>query len=72
MVFLAITPRGLEDALREATKSATPVWCGADAISEEDWAGEKRKPDTLHLRTWGARPARPARRSKYHRGTSPR
>lgn len=34
MVFLAITPRGLKDALREASSSDTAVWCGADAIAE--------------------------------------
>ena len=34
MVFLAITPAGLKDALRVAADSRTAVWCGADAISE--------------------------------------
>ncbi|RTQ34487.1 hypothetical protein EJP69_08640 [Variovorax gossypii] len=43
MVFLAITPRGLQDALQEAVNSATEVWCGADAISEEDFAARKGK-----------------------------
>lgn len=41
MVFLAITPRGLTDALRESANSGTAVWCGADAISEEDFAARK-------------------------------
>jgi hypothetical protein len=33
VVFLAITPTGLADALRVAADSDTAVWCGADAIS---------------------------------------
>lgn len=37
MVFLAITPRGLTDALRQAEGTGAPVWCGAEAISEEDF-----------------------------------
>jgi hypothetical protein len=37
VVFLAITPRGLKDALREFSGSRTAVWCGADAVSEEDF-----------------------------------
>ena len=34
MVYLAITPAGLAEALR-AAPSASNVWCGADAISEK-------------------------------------
>ncbi|GAB7127270.1 hypothetical protein JCM19000A_17770 [Silvimonas sp. JCM 19000] len=37
MVFLAITPEGLQDVLRLVAVSPGPVWCGADAISEEDF-----------------------------------
>lgn len=37
MVYLAITPGGLAEALR-AAPSASTVWCGADAISEEAYA----------------------------------
>jgi hypothetical protein len=37
VVFLAITPNGLKDALREAARSGATVWCGADAVSEEDF-----------------------------------
>jgi hypothetical protein len=37
MVYLAITPTGLAEALLQAGSSDT-VWCGADAISETDWA----------------------------------
>lgn len=41
MVFLAITPNGLKDALREAASSGTSVWCGAGAVSEEDFDARK-------------------------------
>ncbi len=34
MVYLAITPAGLAEALR-AAPSPSNVWCGADAISEK-------------------------------------
>lgn len=37
MVYLAITSEGLRHALRAAEKSAAPIWCGADAISEADF-----------------------------------
>ena len=37
MVYLAITSMGLAEALRQASSSDT-VWCGADAISEAEWA----------------------------------
>lgn len=43
MVFLAITPNGLKDALRIAVGPATPVWCGADAMSEEDYGARKAR-----------------------------
>lgn len=41
MVFLAITPDGLKEALRIAVDPETPVWCGADAMSEEDYGARK-------------------------------
>lgn len=37
MVFLAITPTGLAEALR-AAKADDAVWCGTDAITEADYA----------------------------------
>ncbi len=37
MVFLAITPTGLSEALRIATAQGLSVWCGADAISEAEY-----------------------------------
>lgn len=36
MIFLAITPKGLRDAIQAATP-ADAIWCGSDAISEEDY-----------------------------------
>jgi len=36
MVFLAITPSGLADALRTAGPDDA-VWCGSDAISQEEY-----------------------------------
>jgi hypothetical protein len=42
MVLLAITPSGLKDALRIAEGGKTAIWCGADAISDEDYANLKR------------------------------
>lgn len=37
MVYLAITPKGLAEA-RRAGRPGVTVWCGADAISECDYA----------------------------------
>lgn len=37
MVFLAITPAGLADALH-AAGGRDAVWCGSDAITEADYA----------------------------------
>ena len=37
MVYLAISPNGLKEALREAARSGATVWCGADAVSKEDF-----------------------------------
>lgn len=38
MVFLAITPKGLQCASRIATASGGAVWCSAEAISEEEYS----------------------------------
>ncbi len=38
MVFLALTPVGLEEVLRVRRDTADAVWCGSDAISEADYA----------------------------------
>jgi len=38
MVFLALTPVGLVEALRVRRDTADAVWCGSDAISEADYA----------------------------------
>ena len=37
MVFVAVTPAGLAEALRKAA-SDDAVWCGSDAISEAEYA----------------------------------
>jgi hypothetical protein len=37
MIFLAMTSTGLAEALRTA-KPGDDVWCGSDAISEDDYA----------------------------------
>lgn len=42
MVLLAITEAGLQDALRLGTENSLAIWCGADAISEADYANLKR------------------------------
>lgn len=38
MVFLAISPEGLQRALQLASEANLPIWCGTDAISEPDYA----------------------------------
>lgn len=40
MLYLAITPAGLNEALRSATTADT-VWCGSDAISEAEYSALK-------------------------------
>jgi hypothetical protein len=40
MVFLAITPTGLANALR-AANADDAIWCGSDAITEADYARSK-------------------------------
>ena len=41
MVFLAITPKGLAEALDLAKANAYPVWCGSDAIGEAEYSNRK-------------------------------
>ena len=38
MVFLAITPQGLANALELAQANSSSVWCGSDAIGEAEYA----------------------------------
>lgn len=38
MVFLAITPKGLAEAIKLAKASSSPVWCGSDAIDEAEYS----------------------------------
>jgi hypothetical protein len=40
MVFLAITPAGLADALRSA-KPDDAVWCGSDSITDPEYTALK-------------------------------
>lgn len=42
MVLLAITPTGLTDALRLVEDSKTAIWCGADAISDDEYVKLKQ------------------------------
>lgn len=37
MVYLAITADGLRDAMALAERIGAPVWCGADAISQDEF-----------------------------------
>lgn len=37
MVFLAVTPLGLRQAIALSKRAPLVIWCGADAISESDW-----------------------------------
>ena len=37
MVFLAISPEGLQRALQLASEANLPFWCGSDAMSEADY-----------------------------------
>lgn len=43
MVYLAITRNGLAEALRIAAAINGVVWCGADAISEADYANSQHQ-----------------------------
>ena len=36
-VFLAITAKGLQQALAASSETGAAVWCGADAVSEQDY-----------------------------------
>jgi hypothetical protein len=38
MVFLAITPEGLQHALQLASGSNLPIWCGSDAVSDAEYS----------------------------------
>lgn len=55
MVFLAITPDGLTEALHLAEGSGRPVWCSADAISEEAYSARKQKGLSRFVYPLGAR-----------------
>jgi hypothetical protein len=55
VVFLAITPFGLKDAMRDAARSGAAVWCGADAITEQDFTALMGKGLTRFAYALGAR-----------------
>jgi hypothetical protein len=37
MVYLALTPQGLQEILAAPEAANVPVWCSADALSEEEF-----------------------------------
>lgn len=37
MIFLAITPNGLQQAIKLAESNEISIWCGADTVSEADY-----------------------------------
>ncbi|STQ90789.1 hypothetical protein [Iodobacter fluviatilis] len=37
MVLLAISPKGLADALRISAKTGEAVWCGSEAVTESEF-----------------------------------
>ena len=41
MVFVAVSPTGLAEALRRAS-SDDAIWCGSDTISEAEYAAMRR------------------------------
>lgn len=42
MVYLALTPQGLQEILDTPEAVEMPVWCGANALSEADFAKLER------------------------------
>lgn len=55
LVFLAVTPDGLRVAQQEATSSGAKIWCGADAVSAQDFAILNGKGVTRFAYELGAR-----------------
>lgn len=43
-VLLARSPQGLLEAIRINSATGSPVWCGSDAISEQDFASLAQPP----------------------------
>jgi hypothetical protein len=37
MVYLVLTPQGLQDILEASEAVKTPIWCSADALSEAEF-----------------------------------
>lgn len=42
MVYLALTPQGLQEILNTPEGAKVPVWCGANALSEAEFAKLER------------------------------
>jgi hypothetical protein len=42
MVYLALTPQGLQEILDTPEAAEAPVWCGANALSEAEFAKLER------------------------------
>jgi hypothetical protein len=42
MVYLALTPQGPWEILDASEAAKTPVWCSADALSEEELEKQER------------------------------
>lgn len=42
MVYLALTPQGLQEILDTPEAAELPVWCGANALSEAEFAKLER------------------------------
>ncbi len=42
MVYFALTPQGLKEILATPEAAKVPVWCGANALSEADFAKLER------------------------------
>jgi hypothetical protein len=40
MVFLALTPSGLRDALHLAAGQGNAIWCGAAALTEQEFQSQ--------------------------------
>ena len=42
MVYLALTPQGLQDILNASEGAKTAIWCSADALSEAEFERQER------------------------------
>jgi hypothetical protein len=49
MIFFALTPSGLKEAIGLATQRDAAVWCSADAISESDFKKYVSEPEHISI-----------------------